>query len=42
VINWHILPVQFVGDTAVSVAGKLFDNGFNPGDEFLIISWIAL
>jgi hypothetical protein len=29
--------VKFVSDAAVSVAGKLFDNGFDPSDEFRII-----
>jgi hypothetical protein len=29
--------VKFVSDAAVSVTGKLFDNGFDLGDEFRII-----
>jgi hypothetical protein len=26
-----------MGDAAISITGKLFDNGFNLDDEFLII-----
>jgi hypothetical protein len=36
-INDFILAVKFTGNTAVSITGKLFDNGFYPDNEFCII-----